>query len=352
MSSAYCAETRRFFCSGCAIDRREVSKPFWVWKYHFAYQSPWSGRWESSLDRLEFDGRHPLQQEATEAQARKDVSTEEYLDRYPEQPLAWFPEHSAEYTEDDVRLRWNANADIWIAGYDEDGDANRRFLSDEPMLALLGEVTGRNIVDVGSGNGYLCRKLAKAGASMTGVELSDRFLEIAKTYEAQESHGISYYHGSVSKMGFLPTAQFDKAVSNYVLMDVLDYETAIQEVFRLLRPGGLFVAVISHPCFGSGPAGWVKPALDSPRREDRTGFWTDSYFYRGPMVCQWGDLSPFISFHRPLGDYWKAFTKAGFVVDAFEEPCITERGRREIAVSRLDYTQRIPYSCIFRLVKP
>jgi hypothetical protein len=93
------------------------------------------------------------------------------------------------------------------------------------------------------------------------------------------------------------------------------------------------------------------PAPDSPRREDRFAFRVDAYFYRGPVLTQWGELDPVMGYHRPLRDYWSAFTAAGFTIDGFEEPSITARGLRELPVSRSDYSLRIPYSCIFRLIK-
>ena len=90
---------------------------------------------------------------------------------------------------------------------------------------------------------------------------------------------------------------------------------------------------------------------DSPRREERV-YRVDSYFHRGPYLGQWGDLDPVLSFHRPLRDYWQAFSEAGFAIDAFEEPSITDRGRRELPAWTVEQALRIPYSCIFRLVKP
>jgi hypothetical protein len=110
--------------------------------------------------------------------------------------------------------------------------------------------------------------------------------------------------------------------------------------------------VISHPSFNSDTAGWVWAVPDSPRREDKAGWRTDLYFHRGPTLSQWGDLDPVLSFHRPLRDYWQAFTETGFQVDGFEEPSITERGRRELPASRVEQSLRIPFSCIFRLAKP
>jgi ubiquinone/menaquinone biosynthesis C-methylase UbiE len=350
MATGFCHETGRFFCAECATGRQEVVASFWAWSYYFGYRSPWTGSWVPALDRLEFEGNHPIQRADANGLMQASISKEEYLIRYPPPSGQWRP--NQDFTDADVQASWNRNAERWSAAYDDDGDRNRRYQSDEPMLELLGEIRGQQVLDVGSGNGYLCRKLARAGAIMTGVELSDEFLKIALERESQERLGITYYHASASEMDFLPDSCFDKAVSNYVLMDIKDYTSALCQVFRVLKPGGRFVVVISHPCFASGPAGWVKPASDSPRLEDRFAWRSDLYFHRGPYLGQWGNLDPVLSFHRPLRDYWQAFQKVGFVVDGFEEPSITERGRRELSPARVEQALRIPYSCIFRLVKP
>lgn len=342
MAVAFCPEQGKSFCARCATIRRVVEAPFWAWKYYFELQSPWSGQWLPTLDRLEFEGRLPADLPGR--------SEELWLARYPETPAQW--RSAREYTDADVQANWNANAQRWDAGYDADGDRNRRYQSDEPMLALLGEVHGLRVLDAGSGNGYLCRKLARAGALMTGVELSDEFHRIACRQEAETPLGITYRHGSITTPELFAAGSFDKAVSNYVLMDVGDYVAAVRNVFRALRPGGILVAVISHPSFACGPGGWVTPAPDSPRREEGTAFRVDAYFHRGPYLGQWANFDPVLSFHRPLRDYWETFTGAGFTVDAFEEPSITERGRRELPPSRVEHVLRVPFSCIFRLRKP
>jgi len=346
MSLGYCAHAKQLFCAECASASKEERGPFWCWEYCFLYQSPWSGEWCPSLDRIEFEGRLPW---AGPGGLTSFLSTEQRLTRYPQKPGQWRSDR--DFSDADVQANWDANAVRWDAVYDDDGDRNRRYQSDEPMLALLGEVRGLKVLDAGSGNGYLCRKLAKAGARMTGVELSPEFLRLARERETREQLCIAYHQGSLSELNMLASATFDKAVANYVLMDVRDYEAAIREIHRVLRPGGLFVAVISHPSFACGPGGWVRPAPDSPRSEDRFAFRVDLYFHRGPYLCQWGNFDPVLSFHRPLRDYWQAFSQAGFAVTGFDEPSVTERGRRELPPSRVPHALRVPFSCIFEAVK-
>ena len=57
-------------------------------------------------------------------------------------------------------------------------------------------------------------------------------------------------------------------------------------------------------------------------------------------------------FHRPLSDYWKAFTAAGFSVSAFDEPRLTE-ARAELARDErhLRNCRTRPYSVAFKLLK-
>jgi len=347
MACAYDDQAGRFFCSDCAEGRQEVAGRFWHWEYWWQYRSPWTKKWYPALDRAEFERRHPMQLDPQRAQT--SISAEPYLVRYPPQRVQWRADEPID--DETVGRNWNANAARWNSRYDADGDQNRRYQSDEPMLAMLGEVRGLNVLDAGCGQGYLCRKLAAAGARMTGVEQSDALLSFALQREAEEKRGITYHHGSIADMPFLADASFDKAVANYVLMDVRECEKAVAEIHRVLKPGGVFVAVISHGCFSSGDSRWYAPAADSPRHEDRAGILADKYFHRGPIYSQWGDLDPVLGFHRPIRDYWQTFTQAGFRIDGFEEPSITDRGRRELPVSVVQKALRIPYSYIFRLVK-
>jgi SAM-dependent methyltransferase len=255
-----------------------------------------------------------------------------------------------ELSDATIAASWDAKAEQWDLGYDQEGDSNRKYQSDEVLFRLLGDVEGKHVLDAGSGQGYMCRLLARRGATVVGVENSQGFYELAMRYQSEEPLPITYYHGSISGMPYLDDACFDAIVSNYVLMDVLDYEGAVSEFARTLKPRGIAVVVISHPCFHPPESGWLRIPPDSCRREERVCWTVDNYFAHSVWHQHWGPFdTAFIGFHRPLSDYYRVFQATGLRVSALEEPSVTERGRRELPPHHVKHLLRIPYSVAFRL---
>ncbi len=216
------------------------------------------------------------------------------------------------------------------------------------LFEFLGEVRGLRILDAGSGGGYLSRLMARQGARLVAVENARAMHEAAVAAQVHEPLEIEFHLGSISAMPFLDDASMDAAVANYVLMDVRDYERAIAEIARVLRPEGLFIAVISPSSF---EARWHTPAADSPRREDRAGWLDDDYFVRRAGYTQWGDLKPFLTFHRPLRDYVAAAKRSGLELRDLEEPEISDEARREWPAAVIRYHARVSWAYVLKFVK-
>ncbi len=319
---------------------------FWAWQYWWVLDCPDCGEPHPSLDYAEFAGTHPWQGDPIAAARQRWLSSETQLTRYP--PTRFPPVALEAVTDADVDATWSASAGIWEAGYDERGDSNRKYQSDPVLLAFLGEVRGQRVLDAGSGTGYLSRLLAKQGARMVAVENAQRFHEIALAYQAREPFEIEFHRASISSMPFLNGASFDAAVANYVVMDVRDYESAIREIARVLKPEGRFVCAISH---GSLDVRWHTPAHDSPRREDRTAWLDDDYFIRRAGYMQWGEMKPILSFHRPLRDYVAACTRAGLELRDLDEPEVSEEGVHELPAPVIRHLRRMPHSYVLKFVK-
>jgi SAM-dependent methyltransferase len=115
-------------------------------------------------------------------------------------------------------------------------------------LRSVYELAGRNVVDIGAGDGTFSRQLDQAGAIVTGIEIDSAKVEIASR---QLPIGISM---QVGRAEFLPLD--DNSIDlacfffsfHHVPMDVQDI--ALAEVKRILKPSGRFHVVEPFP-YGS-----------------------------------------------------------------------------------------------------
>lgn len=246
---------------------------------------------------------------------------------------------------EEVRDFWNRVADDWQIQIGSSGDNNRILNSDPVLWSFAGNVGGLKLLDAGCGTGYLSRQASQRGAVVTGVDISERMIEIARGMNPE----IDFRVDSCSRLRSIRDGEFDIVIANYVLMDTPDLDATMNAFCRVLRSGGKALLVFSHPCF---PQGRAQQSGDGTETSYRSRF---SYFERRKCVDPpWGHFtSDFIWFHRPLSDYWKAFRAAGFVVLDFEEPRITEE-RYHLAENprKLANSKRRPYSVAFKLQKP
>ncbi|MDX6500717.1 MAG: hypothetical protein QOG23_3977 [Blastocatellia bacterium] len=143
---------------------------------------------------------------------------------------------------------WNESAESWVrlarAGY----DIYRDHLNTPAFFAMLPKVKGLAGLDIGCGEGYNTRMLAKLGARVSAVDISDIFISYAKRTEQEAPLGIDYQVASAVDLPFAE-GTFDFATAFMSLMDVPETERALVEVHRVLKPDGFLQFSIAHPCF-------------------------------------------------------------------------------------------------------
>ncbi|MCK5074131.1 MAG: methyltransferase domain-containing protein [Bacteriovoracaceae bacterium] len=82
--------------------------------------------------------------------------------------------------EENIRKLWDSKASEWRDWVGENGDNNRKFNSDPIIWKYADTVEGKTILDAGCGTGYLSILLAKAGAYVTGIDISPKMISVAK----------------------------------------------------------------------------------------------------------------------------------------------------------------------------
>ena len=324
---SWCEETCGFICISCAKSHKIVRRKFWKWKLYYALKCDVCGEYHPALDYLEFLGEHPWQLHPNMHERHEGLDPETIL-KVAE--AIYFPLKKGVISEEQISQAWDKLADKWSFGYTEYGDINRQYIIDPAIFRLIGSVKGLSILDAGCGNGYLCRLLATKGAKMVGVDISKKFVKIARQKEKETPLGIVYHVGTLCRLSMFQAETFDMIISNLALMDVLDLEKAIKELHRVLKKKGRLIFSIMHPCFSSSPVhGWVRTPQDSQRKEDWIYWKVDRYFDRSMEIWQFFDWPYTYSFHRPLSDYIKILIRNGLTITDFEEPVPPKRAMEE-----------------------
>ncbi len=351
MSTAYCPDSSEYFCQSCATAIEIITEPFSAWEYYFISKSPWTGRWQPSLDRLEFEGKHPAKKVGPGNEG-PGIAREVFLRKPPLTVSQRLCDNTTEMEA--ANATWgDHNAQHWDATLGANGDEMRLFVTDQAVMRMLGSVSGLDVLDLGCGNGYFCRKLSSLGARVTGADLSDQMILVATAHERDSPLGVRYVTGSATDAGIFGPASFDRIVSSYMLHDLSEYIKVLTASFGWLRPGGKMVLLITHPCFSCGPRTWYSPVPDSPRAEEAAFFGIDNYLRTDSYLMQgWDGFSPVPYFHRPLREYWRAFHAVGFDVQDFDEPSVNEQGRSQLPKWKVASYDRIPLTCVFLLSKP
>ncbi len=108
-------------------------------------------------------------------------------------------------------------------------------------------VSGERVLDLGCGSGGAGRAAAQiVGESgmVVGVDSCRRVLEVARERAPQDAP-VAFVHAAAQRMVDIPEKSFDCVVASMVLEEVQDLRGVLSEVYRVLRPGGRFVASVS-----------------------------------------------------------------------------------------------------------
>ncbi|HEV2461193.1 MAG TPA: class I SAM-dependent methyltransferase, partial [Ktedonobacterales bacterium] len=177
----------------------------------------------------------------------------------------------------------------------------------EADLHILGEVAGRDVLELGCGAARWSIALAQAGARPVGLDISSHQLALAR--RQMDNGGVAFPLIEASAESVpLPDASFDIVFCDWGAMTFCDPYRTVPEAARLLRPGGLLAFATATPlaciCLDGPADAWreqvLRPYFDLHRIEGEDGEDT-------------------VEFQLPYGAWIRLFRQQGFVVEDLVE---------------------------------
>jgi ubiquinone/menaquinone biosynthesis C-methylase UbiE len=261
----------------------------------------------------------------------------------------------------DLKKQWDDAVEAWLNFLRAGKDYYRDEMNNPATLETLGDLRAKKILDLGCGEGYNCRIMARKGAKVTGVDFSKKMIEAAVELEEKERLGIKYLLADAGDLHMFRSKVFDVVTCFMALQDIENYQDAVKEAFRILKRRGRFVFAIPYPCFetrtrdGKVYGEWAfKKQTDRRMPENALYYKVDRYFDNHRFIVPWKmkrltQHFQTTSFHRTLSDYARALSQAGFVISRFDEPRPSKRGTKKHPLMKLNL--RIPQSIVVEAVK-
>lgn len=197
------------------------------------------------------------------------------------------------------------------------------------LRAMLPEMGGLKVVDLGCGYGWFCRWAREAGAAtVLGLDVSQKMLERAES--SSNDPAVTYARADLEHLD-LPEAGFDLVYSSLAFHYIENLRGLFDTAHRALVPGGHLVFSIEHPIFmAPRQPGWSVDA------DGRKHWPLDSYQLEGPRVTNWL-ADGVVKQHRTIGTLLNHLIGAGFAIAHVDEWGPTEAdlaARPELAEER------------------
>ena len=111
----------------------------------------------------------------------------------------------------------------------------------------LAGMEGKTVIDVGCGGGILSESMAASGANVTGIDLSEKALKVAKLHLLESGHQVEYRKITAESLAKERPQHYDIVTCMEMLEHVPDPMSVIQSCTELVKPGGwVFFSTINR----------------------------------------------------------------------------------------------------------
>ncbi len=245
------------------------------------------------------------------------------------------------------RAYWDGVAAQWVPA------GERAWASQEPYWGVWGlpeaelhllpeDMSEVDAIELGCGTGYVSGWMVRRGATVVGIDNSQRQLDTARRLARENGVEIEFLHGNAEAVSY-PDASFDFAFSEYGAAIWCDPHVWIPEAHRLLRPGGelVFLATTPLATITTPPDGSLsEPHLHRPYFDLHRLDWTQVEVDPGG-----------IEFSLPISAWFALFRRTGFEVLDYLELRAPEATEGTPFHSPAEWGKRWPYEHVWKLRK-
>ena len=206
-----------------------------------------------------------------------------------------------------ITRSWLANAEAWTHIVRSDGIESRRLGTNAAVVAAIAELAPATLLDMGCGEGWLCRTFSERGVACTGVDASPPLVAAAREAGGGDFQQMDY--ATLAGSDALP-GPFDVVACNFALLGE-DIVPLLAGLRRRLSPAGRLVVHTVHPWVACGDGAYA----DGWRSEDFAAFGAGRFRESMPW------------FFRTLPRWVADLGEAGLVVENLREPPDPGTGR-------------------------
>ncbi|KAF1070573.1 MAG: Ubiquinone biosynthesis O-methyltransferase [Pseudomonas citronellolis] len=191
-----------------------------------------------------------------------------------------------------IRDSWQHNAEAWTRIIREQRIDSRRLVTDAAMLQAVRTSGARRVLDIGCGEGWLCRALSAEGLECLGVDACAELIEAARAMGDWRFEVFDYGQlldaAAVERLG-----RFDALLCNFALLDE-HLQPWLRGLHAYLRPDGQLIIQTLHPWSVAGEQGYV----DGWRVETFEAFAGE---FRAPMPWYFRTLASWLALLQAAG---------------------------------------------------
>ncbi|CAN7637642.1 class I SAM-dependent methyltransferase [Aquipseudomonas alcaligenes] len=193
---------------------------------------------------------------------------------------------------------WRANAGAWTDAVRGRRIESRRLATDGAMLDALVARAPQRVLDLGCGEGWLCRALAERGIATLGMDASPGLVELARA--AGGAFECCDYQSFIEQP--LRFGRFDAMACNFALLEE-DLQPLLTAIGLALAAGGALLLQTVHPWTAAGEEGY------------RDGWRLETFAAFGGAFAE-----PMPWYFRTLESWLALLGRSGLVLEALHEP--------------------------------